>query len=360
MQSILIKNGRVWNGEKFVFSDVLTYGKTIAKIGEKLSETADFVYDATDKIVSAGFVDAHVHLKGFSSDDFGVDAESCSFPYGVTAVCDAGSIFGDEYLLENLPVKNVVFVGVDIKNNHAYFENTEKYFERFGKKAIGIKVYFDKTICDVADITPLKEICDYAKIRHKKVMVHCSNSPTRMLEIVETLSKGDILTHAYHGGTNNCLEQELLALQLAKEKGVVIDSGFAGHVHTNFAVLKYAFENNYFPDTISTDVTKFSLAKRGGDYGLTMCMSIAKELGMNEDDIFKAVTSSCAKALDKQNDWGALKVGMNADVCVVDYLGGGFDLTDEAGNTIKSNKSYRCVLTICDGKIMYNKKPVVE
>ena len=38
-------------------------------------------------------------------------------------------------------------------------------------------------------------------------------------------------------------------------------------------------------DTISTDITKFSAYKRGGRYGLPMCMGIAKVSGMSEEDI---------------------------------------------------------------------------
>ena len=353
MQTILIKNGRVWNGEKFIFADVLTQGEKVVKIDENIDFKADFIYDATNKIVSCGFVDSHVHINGLSSDEFGAGALSLSFPYGVTAVCDAGSIFGDKKFLEEMKVKNVVFVGVDIKNNHACFENSEKYLKKYGKKAIGIKVYFDKEISQVSDITALKEICCYAKSKDLKVMVHCSNSPTKMSEIIETLSKGDILTHAYHGGENTCLDNDFHALKLAKEKGVVIDTGFAGHVHTDFKVLKRAFEKGFFPDIISSDITKFSIAKRGGNYGLTMCMSIAKKLGMSEEKVFRAVTSFPSKALGKQAKWGSLSVGNYADICVVDYSSKGFDLTDNAGNNIKSDSGYNCVLTICNGEIVY-------
>jgi type I restriction enzyme M protein len=53
------------------------------------------------------------------------------------------------------------------------------------------------------------------------------------------------------------------------------------------------------PDTISTDITCFSAYKRGGRYGMTMCMNMAKNVGISEGDIFKAVTSNPAKVLGK-------------------------------------------------------------
>jgi len=353
MAKILIKNGRVWDGDKFFSADILTDGKLIAKIGENISDYADFIFDATGKIVSAGLVDTHVHMKGIASEEFGIEPHISSFPFGVTAVNDAGSVFGDKALLDSFSVKNTVFVGTDIKENHALLSNTEKYFKKYCDKAIGIKVYFDKTICEVADITPLKEICDYAKPNNLKVMVHCAYSPTSMTEIVNTLSEGDILTHIYHVGENNCTENDFEAFKLAKQKGIILDSGFAGYVHTDFCNLKKAIKAGYLPDTISTDITRLSAYTRGGRYGMTMCMSMAKAVGVCEEDIFKAVTSSPAKALGNENEWGHLKIGRSADIAVFDYINEAFDLTDKAGNRFKNNMGYRCVLTVSDGQVVY-------
>lgn len=353
MAKILIKNGRVWDGEKFFFADILTNDNLIEKIEPDITDNADYIFDAEGKIVSAGLVDIHVHLKGISSDEFGIQAEMSSLPFGVTAVNDGGGGLGDRALLDSFAVKNTVFVGADIKENHALFSNTEKYLEKYGDKAIGVKVYFDKTNPGVIDITPLKEVCEYAKSKKLKVMVHCSNSPTSMTEIIETLSSGDILTHAFHGGENSCTENDFGAFKLAKQKGVVMDSGFAGYVHTDFCNFKKAIKCGFLPDTISTDITRLSAYTRGGKYGMTMCMSMAKAVDVCEEDIFKSVTSSPAKVLDKENEWGYLKVGKSADIAVFDYIDEAFDLTDKAGNRFKNNMGYRCVLTVSDGQIVY-------
>ena len=86
---------------------------------------------------------------------------------------------------------------------------------------------------------------------------------------------------------------------------------------------------------------------------MTMCMSIARYLGMSEEEIFRAVTLAPAKALLKENEWGCLKVGRCADIAVFDYAEEGFSLTDKAGNGIESEKGYRCVLTVADGQVVY-------
>ena len=301
MNKILIKNGRCWDGEKFFYADILTSGKYIEKIGNDINEKADYVYDATGKIVSAGLVDLHVHLKGISTDKYGIEAHMCSFPFGVTALNDADGIKGDKTLLNSFSVKSTVFVRTDIEQNHARFSNTEKYLEKFGDKAIGIKVYFDTQISEVKDIKPLCEVAEFAEANNLIVMVHSSNSPVSMAELLGVLRKGDILTHAYHGGTNNVSEDGFKCIKTAKKRGVIIDAGLAGYVHTDFKVFENAISCGAVPDVISTDITRFSAYKRGGRYGMTMCMSIAKHLGMSEEDIFRTVTSAPAKALGMED-----------------------------------------------------------
>ena len=353
MAKILIKNGRVWNGRQFLHADVLTDGEAVSKIEPNISENADFVYDADGKTVSAGLVDAHVHMRGISNDIFGMQAEMSCFPFGVTAAADAGGGQGDKSLLDSFMLKNVIFVGVCLKSNHIDLAKTEEDLSRYGEKAIGLKVYFDTTVSEVSDITPLREACELARKKNLRVMVHCSHSPTEMSNILNTLGAGDILTHSFHGGENNAAEDQFESMRNAQKRGIVIDAGMAGHVHTDFGVLAKAIESGIVPNVISTDITKCSAYIRGGRYGMTMCMNIAKTLGMREEDIFRAVTSNPAKALGKEAEWGHLKVGRCADIAVFDYTNEGFDLTDRAGNHICNTKGYRCVLTVSDGQVVY-------
>ena len=86
---------------------------------------------------------------------------------------------------------------------------------------------------------------------------------------------------------------------------------------------------------------------------MTMCMSMARHMGMSETDIFRAVTSNPAKTLGKAEEWGSLQLGRCADISVFDYADEGFDLTDKEGNHIESEKGYRCVLTVSDGQLVY-------
>lgn len=352
-KQILIKNGRIWDGTQFLFGDILADGDKICRIEPEITCENAFVYDATGKIVSAGLIDPHIHARGLSGPEYAISPEAVSFPFGVTATADAGSRSGDERLVEQLAVKTLVFADSKIENNHLNKDVTATRLTQYGDKAIGIKMFFDDTSKNVWDITPLKEVCAFARSLGLKVLVHCSHSPTPMLDIVEALAPGDILTHVFHGGKHTCLEKDFAAFKLARQKGVTLDTGFAGYVHTDFAVLRTAFSAGFFPDTISTDITCNSAFRRGGRYGLTMAMSMARTAGMAEAEVFQAVTSKAAASLGMGDQWGTLAPGRIADLAVLEYGDEGFDLTDSAGNPFASREGYRCLLTVCSGQIVY-------
>lgn len=347
---ILIKNGRIWDGERFFYGDILTEDDRIVQIADRIEANAKYIYDATGKTVSAGLVDIHLHLKGFSSDEHGILAPMGCHPFGVTAACDAGTRQGSHVQLSQCGVKSLAFADCFIENNHLNLPVTRRRLAPLGSLGVGLKVYLgaSKKFCD---ITPLLEAREYAEKQGLKLMVHCNNSPFSMASIVEALAPGDILSHVYHGQENSCVEDDFAAFRLAKEKGVVMDAAFAGHVHTNFEVLKTAIAAGHLADTISTDLTKNSAYRRGGRYGLTMAMSMARAAGMEEADIFRAVTSAPAHALGQS--WGRLTEGGAADIAVLDYTSEGFCLTDKAGNTLESPLGYRCKLTMSDGMVVY-------
>ena len=354
MARILIKNGRVWDGDKFFTSDILTRDGKIDAICENITEDAEFTFDASGKIVSPGLVDAHLHFRGISPS-FGAFPEVSCMPFGVTAAVDAAATYGNRDVLSSLFLKNLVFVACRVENNHAYFTHTEKMLEEYGDFAVGVKLFFDTEGADVRDATALCEVVEFAEAHNLRVMVHSSNSPIPMPALLSHLRRGDIFTHAYHGGKNNSSEDNFECIFEAKSRGVIIDAGLAGHIHTDFEVFRKGIAAGALPDIISTDLTEWSSYKRGGRYGMTMCMNIARHLGMSEEEIFRAVTSSPAKVLKKEKEWGYLEVGRCADIAVFENSDEGFDLTDKAGNHIVSTDGYRCVLTIVDGEVAYRR-----
>lgn len=348
---ILIKNGKIWDGEKFIYSDILTEDQKIIKIDRSIAHSADFIFDAKNKIVSAGLIDIHTHLFGVSCDAFGFSADLCSIPFGVTTVADASAVQNNQNVLNSAMVKSFVFVCSDIKDDEVRFDFTYKMMKCYEEKVVGIKVYFDTTMAEIKSEKTLYQVVNFAEKNHLKVMVHTSNSPCSMEQIVRILRRGDILTHCFHSGKNNCTENNFQAFKEAQKKGVIMDAGMAGNVHMDFGYMRNSIANGFLPDTISSDITRCSAYTRGGRYSLLMCMEIAKKLGMKEEDVFRSVTSNASKALGK--NCGKLSVGSNADIAVLDEVNEPFLLVDKSGNVVESQQNYKCVLTILNNQILY-------
>ena len=346
----IIQNGRIWNGDAFLphLQDIAIADGKIAQIGNGL-EGAHTVFDAKGAIVSCGLVDIHTHMKGCGNEYFGMPAETVCFPFGVTTAVEAWADRDGNALLENMLLDTCVFVGVGVVDNHADFTLTEKILPAYKKRAIGVKLCFDKSNPEIIDETPLRETCLFARKKGLKVLVHSTGSPVCMRKIFEILDKGDICTHIFHGGQNGVLDDDLECMAYARKKGIVLDNGMAGGVHTDFFVAKRAIEKGVLPDTISTDITKVSAFTRGGNYGMTLCMSIMRTLGMDESEIFKAVTSTPAKVIGKTVDTGCFQVGGIADIAIIRYQNAPFAIYDKQGNCVKDDYGYVNLLTLKNG-----------
>lgn len=347
-----IRGGSIWDGSRFRTGDIAVEDGKIAALGDADGFQADFIYDATDKLVVPGLVDLHMHVRGVSLDVYGAQPESSCFPFGVTASADCGASQGDRMLLDQMMLKCVVFVTVDIEDNRARIEQAERLIEQYGDLAIGVKAYYDTSVCSVRDIRPLEDIVRFAREKGLKTMVHCNHSPVPMVQIVRTLQKGDILTHIYHGGEYTAAQDGYRALQEAKARGVVLDAGLAGNVHTNVALLRDALSRGFQPDVLSTDLTRLSVYTRAGVYGLPLCMTLFEDLGVEQETVLRMVTTSAADALN-QTQWGRLAVGGAADIAVLDRLGQPYELVDSEGNRVQGKHTYRCCLTLSDGEIVY-------
>lgn len=355
MARILLKNGKIFDGERFSHGSVLIEDGKIAAIGQIDPEIDDkcVVIDAADCTVCPGLVDVHTHLLELSGLPFGFPGALATVPFGVTAAVDASAATRNSKNADALPIETAALLSLPLSDGEIDFVALDRGFAAYGARALGVKIYYDEAQGAVASLSQISEVSAYAHGRGGIVMVHCAGSPTEMKTVVEALSAGDILTHVYHGGAHTVEDEDYAAYRLAKEKGVIIDAGMAGSVHTDFGVLARALEKGFIPDVISTDITQFSAYMRGGIYGLPMCMSICRALGMAEEDILRAVTSSAARAVKRADRWGRLPLGEKADLAVLSFGKLRIDTADRAQNRLVLSEGYTCRLTVKDGQILY-------
>ena len=90
--SILITHGKIVTASEIFEGDVYIEGEQVVSIGKNLPYQADWVIDATGKLVFPGGIDPHVHLSlpfmgTFSSDDYTTGTRAALFG-GTTSVID--------------------------------------------------------------------------------------------------------------------------------------------------------------------------------------------------------------------------------------------------------------------------------
>ena len=352
MKKILIKNGRVWDGYCFSQKDIYIEDGIVAAIEPSICCQANYVADAEGKLVTPGLIDVHAHFCGLSMKRWAASADLSCLPFGVTAAAEAGACFFANALAENFVPHTFVFCLARVENNQALLDQTEQLLAHYGHRALGIKICFDDKSGHVKDLSPLQQVCDFAHARDLKVMVHCTNSPVSMAQVVDTLHAGDILSHAFHGGKNTAAKDGFACLRKAKEKGVFLDAAFAGSSHVSFQVFSESIQSGILPDSISTDLTCESIGKQGGRYGMTQCMTMASVMGMQEEDILRATTTGAAKVLGRP-ELGILAPGYPADLAILEWTTQPLDITGNPPVRLYSEKGYRCRLAMISGYIAY-------
>jgi predicted amidohydrolase len=174
-----------------------------------------------------------------------------------------------------------------------------------------------------------------------------------MAQLLDALAPGDICTHIFHTAGHNVLEDDFACLVKAKARGVILDDGMAGGYHSNFNMIRQALEKGITANTVSTDITPGTAFRWGGSYGLGMCMSILRSLGLTEETVLRMVTGDAARAIGKEKEIGFLQQGRSADICVLKYGALPFKTTSGGGAVIQSELGYVNLLTICQGVVMF-------
>lgn len=341
---VVIRGGRVIDPAQHLDLrlDIAIRDGKIAALKPKLDASAGKeAFDATGKLVMPGLIDIHTHLA-----DKAMPPATC-LQDGVTTLVDAGSTGYENVddlvkIVQNTPIRariliNIARRGVDPKGELMDLKNvnvaaTQSAIERNRQWVIGIKARLSRNVAgenDMAALRLAREVADAAKV---PIMIHVGDTFTPLTEIVGVLRPGDIVTHMYapapHGilGENGKIYPEILN---ARKRGVIFDFGNGRNMHFDWSTARYAIDEDFLPDTISTDMT---LAARTNQvFNLPTVMSKLLSLGMRLDQVIACVTENAAHVFPEFNANGTLKHGAVADVTVLDLKDGDFEFVDNYG-----------------------------
>ena len=352
IKTIAIKNDRI-----------VPYDQTI-EAKQKINAAGYYVFP--------GFIDFHTHI--YEGCAFAVKPELL-FPYGVTAVVDAGTTgcinFEDFYrnTIQKSMVKIKAYLnissigqpggGIEESLDPALFDEDKIAYliDKYCDTILGIKIRFSKSLVEDFGIASMQKTLDLARKLKVAVCVHTTNPPIDAENLVSMLDKNDIYCHMFQGvgstmiGENNSVKPEFWE---AKKRGVVFDAA-NGRFNFDYNVALPALKEEFWPDIISTDLTKLSFNTPGISpvKNLSFIMSKYLNLGMSLEAIIRAVTTIPAKLMGMENEIGTVKEGAAADLCICKIEDTAAEFIDSKSEIRRGDKLFVPKATIVNGEIVY-------
>ena len=365
---LILRNGRVMDPESGLdaVADVAVEEGRIAAVGDLSGHQASQEIDVRGCLVTPGLIDIHTHVWPLSH--FGIHADACTFPYGVTALGAGGGTGAPTYeaLRLSLPLIRTrvrVFLHVaptglatlDEDIDPAKFPEAKicELFRAYPDELVGLKIRMGKESSRGMGTRPLEAACALGRKIGRNVMVHCTGPEVPMDDILRILQTGDIATHIYHGHGHTLLENGFDEALRAQARGVIMDSADADGWHLSFEVLRRGLDAGLAPDVISTDVTGDSIYSPHGTFTLLMSMARMEAIGMRRMDVLRATTISAARMLRLDGEVGSLKPGKAADIAVLREVPAQKQQRDSCGNELTLRRILTAEMTILAGKVVY-------
>jgi len=318
--------------------DIAIRGGVIVEVGPSLRAPDGSAENGLDgAYVCPGLIDLHGHW--YEGSAWGIDPDLC-LQRGASTVVDAGTtgfINFPEFHRHGIAaarVRVLAFVNIAACGIPTSFAGeledlrysrpaeTISVLEEFPGIAMGVKVRMKEGHSPKAFDDALKA----AQQAQRPLMVHIGKG-ARTPEILRRLRPGDIVTHCFEGRGDGIVENGNLipAAQDARKEGVVFDVGH-GSGSFSWEVARRAFEHEFYPDTISTDLHRYSVERWAFDMPTTMTKFL--HLGMSLEDIVLKSTWAPAKAIGQAPGLGTMRVGAVADLFAFRLEDGEFPLED--------------------------------
>jgi len=334
MKELLLKNGILIdkvNGYHQVKKDILVVDSVIKKIADNIdSETAE-VFDVSNKYVSAGFIDAHIHNRLMGESNSFETVDHIGVWRGATSVIECGSVAVNEIdnfiqdvqneetrhygLLSCLGEEGFTGKGASRDVEKMFTEHYKTAIDKTNGLIVGLKVTASNSHTGDQGYALVKKAKEIAVDVNLPLVVHVGNFPPDPNGIIEFMEAGDLITHAYHGKEISLFEVNgapKKSIERARRRGVYFDVGH-GSASFSWIVCDKAIRQGFYPDVISTDIRKSNV--NGPAHSIAVVMSKILALGMKLEDVVLANTYNCAKIF-KLEGLGELREGAIADFTV--------------------------------------------
>lgn len=374
--TLLLKGGRILDPANEVDrrADLLIRDGRVAEIEDDISpDKAAKTLDIFGLIVAPGIVDIHTHLFVTAGNpdawagENSIYPDNFSFRSGVTTMVDTGSAGWrnfdffrvsvlDRSKTRTLAMLNIASYGMvsDLIEQHATDfqpEIMKRTLEKHQDVIVAIKSahYWGR------DWLSVERSIEAAEMAGLPVMVDfgyfLKERPWWQL-VSEKLRPNDIATHCFRGPVPIADEKGIIYpyLREARARGVRFDLGHgAGSFLFRNAIP--AFEQGFWPDSISSDLHVLSMNGAMMDMATTMSKCLA--LGMPLNEVIAHSTYIPARMIGHP-ELGTLSLGTEADVSVWNVRKGVFGFKDTVGGRYQGSERLECELTIRGGEVVWD------
>ena len=373
-ERICIKNGHVFFPETKTIraKDILISDGRILGIEDEIRVEGNVrIVNATNKLVTPGLVDFHMHAFRYGHL-LSIDTEELSPRSGTTTFVDGGSagslnfLAFREYIIKPSKSNILAFLnvsaigqGTDGVQGLRFYENDDErllhipsaleVIEKNRTIIVGIKV---RAYTGLKSIKPIQKARELADLVNLPVLAHLAPPPPEFSQILPYLKKGDIITHPYHGGKQTMLDEKGRVrpeFWEAKQRGIEVDVGL-DRFHGSLAVMKSALEQGFPPNYISTDLAMPNLHHIVYDLPTTVSKFVA--LGLPLVEALRKCTYAPAVKMGKEKEIGCMREGGIADIGIFDVVTDEHFFEDFFENKIQATERILPFMTIRKGEIL--------
>jgi dihydroorotase len=342
----------------------------VTAVADALSTSdAGAVVDATDRLVVPGLVDLHVHVY-VGVADLSVEADSTCLGRGVTTVVDAGSSGANTFpgfrrhVVQASRGRVLAYLNISATGQIDPFLG-ELHDLRFADPeraaavaranpdvVVGFKVRVSEMLAGPNGLAGLDRALEAGRATGLPVMVHIGGTSFDIEEALDRLRPDDVVTHAYTGWNPGGIVTDsgrvVAAAREARARGVRFDVGHGAGSFT-WRTAEAALADGFRPDTISSDLHRFNIATPVHDLATTLSKFLL--LGLSIDDVVAMATTAPAAALGPAGaGLASLAVGATADVTILGFEEGRFELLDSAGESRSARQRLVPVATVRAGE----------
>lgn len=377
---LLIRSGHVVDPRNEIDGemDVAVLDGKIAQVSQEIPPgEARRVVDATGLIVAPGLIDIHIHAfygtephSDYSDGFLALPPDGFTLRSGVTTAVDTGGSGWRNFrrFKENvidrsqtriLAMLNIVGAGMkgdptEQDLNDMDPKLTAMMARQFPELIVGVKVAHYRG----PEWDPVQRAVEAGGLADLPVMVDFGRHipPLSLRELLlERLRPGDIFTHSYAEiderepivGPDGRVRS--FAFE-AQRRGVAFDVGHGGGSFV-FRQMIPAMEQNFWPDSISTDLHVNSM--NAGMKDMLNVVSKFLNQGMPVQEAIARSTWQPAQLIQR-TDLGHLSVGAVADIAVLRLREGDFGFLDVENDRMEGALKLECEMTLREGAIVWD------